>query len=364
MHRERYLNVEGLHPSGRFGATCTRVRPAILILLLAFSGRSHVALGAAGSASGPTKASIRAALSSDEPLPDRMKNAITLLRTEPVEASLDGLDDVYLFMKNQQIFMEQPRIVIPLVPSAGQTDLVAIMGNRRFLKAMDALAAMPPQEAAGLLAGRISSALEEYTRLFDLYMDAHADTFRFNLTRTPDLAVRPLGFSFTDETDEPTLIAVRHKVLALTLLAGNLGIRSTQPAVKEVVDTALRQRRLFYSRRDLFTPFDAAVMLLEASLYHREILATAVLGTYVNGQRANQILKDLDCRFTSEKLTRYDVMRTRYGGFEPPHTGPDYSGGTVIVAYADAPDDSRFDGIVRACADTRVQKATPADSAR
>ncbi|MHC4461685.1 MAG: hypothetical protein ACYS30_09645 [Planctomycetota bacterium] len=307
-------------------------------------------------------ATIEEVLSSRLPHEQIIDNIIRILSAESVEESLNKLDEIDLYIKSYQLLMDTPDRGIPLDVSVGQKDIVAIMGHRRFLKVVDEFSLLSRKEAARLVSREIISSLSEYNKLFDSYMKRHAKMFKHNQKRPRGKKRKSLGFTISVRDGKPTLIAVRYKVLALVLISGNLQLQQAQPAVTKVLETAIEQRDIFYNR-GLFDEFDAWFMLMDGSLYNRQIVATAVLGTYVDPDKQKEILKQFRCKFKSERLTRYNAAVAPYGLSDfPPESGPiDYSKGELTVKYLEPLNDSKFDDIINAAIKARQQNMTPTE---
>lgn len=294
------------------------------------------------------------------PTEEVIDKIIQILNKESVEESLSRLDEIKMYIWPGWVLTMGERedlssiLKTPLKTSVGQRDVVIIIANRRFLKLSHELALLPNEKAEDSVSREITSALSQYKILFDSYMQKHAETFQHNLNKFPS---KSLGFVHTTADGVPTLLAMRFKVLALTLLAGNLQLQQTQPAISKVLETAIAQRDMFYTK-NAFYQRDAALMLCEGSLYNRQILATAVLGTYITSDMAGQLLKDLGYKLKSDRLTRYNAVCTTHDLYPVEKRVPvDYSKGELTVRYVGPMDDTAFDNIVRAVAEARKQNA-------
>ncbi len=298
---------------------------------------------------------IREVFLSDLSTQKMIDNIIQILSSEAIEEGLAKLYEIDLYICTSQINMDPPPSRIPLDASVGKRDIIAIMGNRRFLKVIHELSLLPKDKASILVSNEISSSLNEYKRLFDSYMDKHTDCFKLNLNNPKGSRRLPLIFYHHVKDGTPTLSAVRFKVLALTLIAGNLQLQQAQPAVKKVLETAMEQRDIFY-KKGYFHKRDAWIMLMDGSLYNRQIIGTSVLCTYTNSAKGEQILKDFNCKLKSERLTRYNSSVTPYGLHHMQEMVPvDYSKGEFNVKYLEPLDDLKFDGIVNAAIKARQQ---------
>jgi len=295
------------------------------------------------------------------PHKEMVENITQILRTQTLEESLSKLYQIDLYICTAQVFMEIPHSRIPLDASVGQRDMVAIMGNRRFLKVIHELSLLPKEKAAALVNKEITSSLDEYKRLFDSYMAKNDEGFKRNLTNPKGARSVPLLFYHHVKDGTPTLSAVRFKVLALALIAGNLQLQQTQAAVSKVLETAIEQRDTFY-KKGYFHKRDAWGMLMKGSLYNRQIIGTSVLGTYISPVEGEQILKDFYCKLKSERLTHYNASFTLYGLHHMLEMVPvDYSKGELNVKCLEPLDDFKFDGIVNAATKARQQNIIPTE---
>jgi hypothetical protein len=89
-------------------------------------------------------------------------------------------------------------------------------------------------------------------------------------------------------------------------------------------------------------------MLVQASLYNRQILASALLATHPNPDATTAQSKSLGLRWSvSRPLTHFDAELTPY---DIPSRGfpsmADFSSGTLSVSYLAPLDDTQFDALV------------------
>ncbi len=277
----------------------------------------------------------------------RIAKITELLKKESLEKSIKLLSESNLyFWNNYQIILPEPEINIPLKASADQINVIAIMGNRRFLKVMDEIKLLPKTEAANLLNKEIINSLEEYEKLFNSYMAEKERIFKHNLEQ-PN---KSWGLSFVISTndDSPSLISQRHKVWALVLIAGNLELPETKDTVSKVVETAMKQREMLYNKKGSVDPLSAGALLGSASLYNRQILATAALGTYVSSDKAQQILNETVQTLETHRLTHYSSSKALYDLDVGSVEIADYSKGELSVKCLKPLDDSKFDAIIEA----------------
>lgn len=353
---------------------CTRQRPWVslhryrevcfLIVLLVF-GLHVMSFAASDSKQSAQKAvckpedfpaqwpETRRIMKSGLPVRTRINMIIEILDKESVETSLARLDEHKMYTWGSTWIQHDKATLaeIPLQPGLGRSDLIAIMSNRRVLKLMEHLSTLRKAKAAALVEKEIDRALCEYNRLWDQQME-YSKYLKRKPYRDPEKPTRDLYLRRAD--GKPTLVAVRYKVLALLLLAGNLELRGTQPAVREVLEVAVRQRDLFY-HNSIYDKRACAPMLVWASLYHRQILGTAVLGTYVDSAKRQEILKQFGCKLKTERLQRYTATIIPYGRLWEGHgvSRSKYTNGPLTVKYLEPLGDAKFDAIVNAAAEAR-----------
>ncbi len=235
-------------------------------------------------------------------------------------------------------------LVFPLRPEEGQETVETILSNEWFRRAYIELSAMRPQEAAAVLNEALPVCLESYRIVLDAYIAERADRFRpgvpigeqvgpgLRTLRPPDGRPNPLG--------------ERQGLLALALIAGNLGLDGAREAVEQVVAEALAQRERFY-RDDEFHESFRFGMLTDASLYNRQILAHALLGTSPDKEGSLQVLRALGLAAQTRELLAYDAVRAAAKIRLMP--GPvDYSKGVLEVESLPPITDDEFDLIVAA----------------
>jgi hypothetical protein len=286
-----------------------------------------------------------------------------ILENESIQDSLSKLSEYQLFMWPGGIgtYSQEYVLRIPLYKTIGKGDILKILGNRRFLKIIQDLSAMPKEKAAGLVNNEIDSSLQEYNQLLDedLREIAHIVKEDPNIRQQNNS-----GYSFASFTPDgkPTLLGVRCKVLSLVLIAGNLELKQCQPAITKVLETAIEQRNTFYNK-DLWYESDAFVMLLQAGLYNRQILATGVLGTSIEPNKAEEVLKNTGRKMANEKLTKfdspvaaYDLTRWQEG------KATDYSKGELNVKYLAPLSDSAFDNLINAVKTEQQKSIKPEDA--
>jgi len=235
-------------------------------------------------------------------------------------------------------------LVFPLRPEEGQEAVETILSNEWFLRAYRELSAMRPQEAAAVLNEALPVCLESYRIALDAYTAECADRAQPGVPIGEQ--VGPGLRALRPRDGRPNPLGERQGLLALALIAGNLGLDGAREAVEQVVAEALAQRERFY-RDDEFNESFRFGMLTDASLYNRQILAHALLGTSPDKAGSIQVLKTLGLQAQTRELLAYDAVRTAADAQLMP--GPvDYSKGVMTVEYLPPITDDEFDTIIAA----------------
>jgi hypothetical protein len=295
---------------------------------------------------------------------DMSNRVIRILEKESVEESLSKLSEIHLFIWPglSQTLENEHRgfMLMPLRESIGKDDILHIFGNRRFLKVINELSNLPKEQVAGLVNKEIDISLDEYKNLFDEFLICNSKIFE----KDPNIRQENhevLLFWHYQTGDKPTLLAVRYKILALVLIAGNLELKQCRPAVTKVLETAIEQRNTFYNK-NLWNVTDAFPILLRAGLYNRQILATGILGTSIDKEKADEVLTNTGRKMNSEKLTHfdspvavYDLTRRQEG------KATDYSKGELNIKYLAPLSDSAFDNLISVVKTEQQKTITPED---
>ena len=262
---------------------------------------------------------------------------VSALRDESVEESLQMLSQVWLFYRWPGSSGGAGEVQLPEDARAERVVVERIMSNRRFLKVFQELSEMSPTKAGQLVAREIERTLPAYREMSEEY-------WQFTTGQDKRPRSRPPSFNqISNNLDgSPTLYGLRHKLLSLVLIAGNLKLADSRPAIRSVVKEACRQRDRSYvataEHRRL-----AWAMIHDVALHNRRILATGIIGT--SAGKAGQLAQDdgkLAGIFESRRLTHYDAAFTYYDR----HGQPDFSKGEIHVKFHKGLDDAAFDKLV------------------
>lgn len=249
--------------------------------------------------------------------------------------------------------------VIPMPKDHDRTDVLQIINNRRVVKLIQELPSLSKAEVAGLVNQEIEASLTEYDKLYNSYFEKALKYYNTIKADPVGRGILPaLPSNSPDRT--PTLKGLRYKILALVLIAGNLELQDSQSAVQKVVDYAIRQRNKLYDT-ELFEEKFSSLMLRLVCLYNRQILGTAVLGTYLEPNRREQVLKETNNKSKTRKLKPYDqIPPDNLFGMGSLVLLDDIKG-QVKVKYIQALGDSKFDDIVNAATEARKQITMPTE---
>lgn len=272
---------------------------------------------------------------------DLVDRIILLLEKESLRESLKKLSETHLY--------EFPGVLASSGAPREIADFKSIVGNRRFLKVFRELSSLPKAEAADILDIEIKETLKQYKVKFDKYLNDNSRTFEKNKSAKPGGHSGFIFAYYEKDQQGPNLMGLRYKMLALTLLAGNLNLNSSDSSVKTILETAIAQKDHF-SNSKIFYKADGNAMLEYISLYNRRILGIAVLGTYIEkDKKRKQILKDLNLSMEAMEVTPYNSKLTPIERISHCPMDPvDYSKGKFNVTYLASLDDSQFEGVVKA----------------
>jgi hypothetical protein len=276
----------------------------------------------------------------------RVERQVAALKQESLEQSLTNLADWELYYFPGAVIEESGRTVLPLDANEGTGTVERILSNRRFLKVYEELKACQPAEASRLLNARFAACSEEYLAKYAQYV---AKGRRLAPARPsgPPRAMKVVGWGGgTDEDDLPNLQCMRWQLLGLCLLAGNLQVRGSASWVRQLTEEAQAQRDYLYQDSELSEGF-RAVTLASKSLYNRQILGCALIGTCSDPSKGRAALAAMGKETPTRRLAAYDAVRTAYDVLLMP--GPvDFSKGSLSVQHLPALTDEEFEQVVAA----------------
>lgn len=334
-----------------FGARFMKTPLKALVIVAVVSNVAIVGL-IAFRHKGTRHATVKSELTKSAPqLADRIEQVVATLAKESVGDSLNKLVDVNLFYwpgplpstaYSGGLVVEY----LPLDKKFGQTDVEAILSNRRFLKIMEDLNKMDRTAVSELVNTELARASEVYNELFIAEMQRFAPHYQVEKLAGKASITGPTFVTGNVEEGKVVIAGARLKVLALVFICGELGLTDCKSTVENVVKIALKQRTELYEASTL-SPFFRAEMLKRASVYNRQILSSALLGLEKNDAQT-AIMKELELQWRERKVPTYKTALTEFD--LPVRSGaakPDYSLGSRSIKLTAPVDDSRFDQLLR-----------------
>jgi hypothetical protein len=281
---------------------------------------------------------------------DRLEREVRRLERESMAESITRLSDVNMFYRPGPRAGQNGSVVVKFIPlgeDVGQVDLEAIMSNRRFRKIIEEISDVDKSTASRVVLQELSVAINEYLKLYDTDLLRISSQYKINSTSGKKMLTGPV-FAIDNVPEGDIVIAgARLKVLALIWTCGMLGFTDNKEQVERVAHLALKQRTDLYDDPTLH-PFFKAQMLGRASLYNRQIIASALLGTFVKGNLQAALMKDIGIEWREIRLTSYKSQATEFD--LPVRSGVmkvDYSRGGPTVKMISPLDDARFDILLK-----------------
>ena len=156
------------------------------------------------------------------------------------------------------------------------------------------------------------------------------------------------------ESVGPTQYTPRYEILSLALIAGHLELESAFPAVLELARYAKEQREYLYQcyLTDKMPEWKAYYALVDASLYNRLVICTALLRTRGAEREAAwaERPRGLGIRFTTKKFPAYDGLLRPQESYDftvgPGHWTPTYIGPTIELTFLRSSTDGYLDSIL------------------
>jgi hypothetical protein len=271
---------------------------------------------------------------------ERIDKQIAELKGESLAESLKLLSEVEMYLWPGYRGDRTGEMRMPLAKDAGRLDLEEIMSNRRFLKVMTELAALPKDQAGKMVAREMEEGLPVYEKL----LEASIAKLVNGINNAPPGVAHSSGLSMqinNNKDHSPTLKGMRLKVLALVLAAGNLDLTDANDAVRAVATYACAQRDELYKPHDVLSEADRFHILQDATLYNRQILAAGML------QHSGPKARPGEDRWEGRKLTKYDARTTAYDTMAGAQGPLDYLNGAILVMYPVALTDAEMNTVMR-----------------
>ncbi len=275
---------------------------------------------------------------------ERIRSHIEILKNETLEETLQKLSLLEMYH-----WPGPPtRNMIQYAPSQrnqadDERDVHAILSNRRFLKALQELSAIPNDQAVSYVNRSLEQALVEYLRLFEEYMNEVAPFFLVDAEAIEGGVALPVS----DNADgSPTLAGLRLQILSMVLIASHLKLDHASAVISKVVQTANSQYKQFHDNSSYQEAFCRAT-LSRVSLYNRQILASCMLSFLAVEHSRTEIVKKYKSQWKAAKLTYYDSKATPYDQHVTRHVARiDYPVNPLVVHYLGPIDEDQYSEIV------------------
>lgn len=272
------------------------------------------------------------------PMQQRIYKQISLLKSESVQDSVRMLSEVEMFYWPGHGMDGMMVVIMPLRGEIGQHDIESIMSNRRFLKVFQELSSLSKAEASDMVIRELRDTMPVYKGLYEKQVEALIQG-RKNAPKGANMSAG-LSLQINNNSDHaPTLAGARFKLLSLILLAGNLNLEAARPTIREIAEFACQQRNGLYAPHEVLTSSDRFCVLCDGTLYNRQIIACGL----------QQQTASAGDTWQERTLTRFDARATPYDllsrGGGP--IKPDYSKGSIKVAFPQPIDDATVDGLVK-----------------
>jgi hypothetical protein len=243
--------------------------------------------------------------------------------------------------------------LLPLDPAIGESDLHYILSNRRFLRVFQELAQMDRSSAAALVKTSLRTATEEHDALYAEYAKYTAPHYRYETIRTDEHGAVSGGGIVTSTVNETErhVNALRYNVLALTWIAGALGLGECHDLVVDISERAMGHQRQAGDASELHEVYRRNV-LKHISLYNRQILAFSLARTSPNASSIEQKLLESGVTETELYAAPFDALLTPYDIPARTRIYEEREGGRTIVCYTDVGDDT-FEAVVSVCTSDR-----------
>ena len=240
----------------------------------------------------------------------RTEKWLNKLDAESVETSLSGLADMTEYMMPGVMGVHPTLFSISEQVSREtlyESELNAILGNRRFRKCLGDLSTIPNKDASRML----SDILGGY---FSSYKSLSQDEMR-HIEKNPDespttvlstLLMDDDGNFYPAPDAPPTKTGYRNAVFSCLLLASQLELSDLNQAIREIAVYASEEFEFFQLLEEKNSP--AAASFLQSSLYNPSILLAGVLCDPNTAEK----LQPFNDRVVKQELVDYRARSTEY----------------------------------------------------
>ena len=226
-----------------------------------------------------------------------------------------------------------------------QVALDEIMSNRRFRKVFSELGKMDKAAASQLVKTNLLSALATYSQLYDLYLRNLAPRYKITTTNTVSVPIAfTTGFIKPEDEGKETFMGEKMKVFSLVWISGMLRLTDNRELVEQVARLALKQKTELDNDPTL-QPVFKSDMLMQASLYNRQILSSGLIGvSFKDAGMESNVMKTAGITWRQRILVGYEAALTEFDKpFQSGMMAADRSTGTLTVKYASPMPDTNFD---------------------
>ena len=226
-----------------------------------------------------------------------------------------------------------------------QVALDEIMSNRRFRKSFNELGKMDKAAASQLVKTNLLSALATYSHLYELYLLHLAPGHKNTTTNTVSVPIAFIsGFIKPEDEGKETFMGEKMKVFSLVWISGMLRLTDNRELVEQVARLALKQKTELDNDPTL-QPVFKNDMLMQASLYNRQILCSGLIGvTFKAAGMERDAMKTAGIKWQQRTLVGYEAALTEFD--KPTQSGmiaPDHSTGSLTVNFVSPMNDTNFD---------------------
>jgi hypothetical protein len=239
-----------------------------------------------------------------DPARARTRRMVDALKKESVEKSVERMCLASAYDWPGTSAEDVLIVRFPLDSAPGIVDVHRLMSSRRFVKVYQELSTLPKIRATDLIRRELQVSLKKYDRLYEEYVEAVRSGSGAKSGRRLWGAISDNG-----DVDNPTVLGLRLQVLGLVLLAGNLELKDTAPAVMTVAKRGVEQYKTLQDPTKYSKSF-AVSAAADFSLYSRHVLATGMIGTAP--LRDDPIVLEYAARLQTRELAPLDAARTPY----------------------------------------------------
>ncbi len=244
----------------------------------------------------------------ENPIQARIDRMVAQLKTESLEQSLAALPACEFYRWPGSIDPSLVFYKFPFERKVGSNSVKEILSNRRFRKILQELRQLSREEQAVVLLAALRHSLETYEQIYKRFHEQNSPYFGSELpfpTTSPSIPI-------SDNRDgSPTIYGSRLSVLALMLVAGNLNLVECNAAVRGIVEKAIAQKNEMESTEKFHMMYRYS-MIRDASLYNRQVLATALIGTSPVGGPGTKPCDMGSSQWKTAQLTKFDALATAY----------------------------------------------------